>query len=64
MEHSELLRGWISHLDSRGPKIDPRVTEANDNLVCRIGGREAFAYLTCRNDIVSRITPGSSKIEW
>ena len=28
MEHSELLAGWISHLDSTGPKIDPVVVEA------------------------------------
>jgi len=28
MDHSELLRSWISHLDSRGPKVDPLVTDA------------------------------------
>jgi len=28
MEHSELLAGWISYLDSTGPKIDPLVVEA------------------------------------
>ena len=27
MDHSELLRSWISHLDSSGPKVDPLVTE-------------------------------------
>jgi len=28
MEHKELLRGWISHLDARGSKINPLVAEA------------------------------------
>jgi hypothetical protein len=28
MEHRNLLEGWIRHLDSRGPKIDPLVAGA------------------------------------